>query len=116
MVEVTNVQTRPAYSATKKGAKIGVGVGTLGAVGVIGGANLSRKVFSVADFATKRMSVEIMRDTFTALGKDLSKTTVSKLAKSLVKKNALKQFTLWTAVGTGIGLAVDTYKNHKANN
>ena len=116
MVEVNNVQTRPAYSATKKGAKIGVGAGTLGAVGVIGTSTLSRKAFSVADFATKRKSIELMKDTFTALGKDLSKTTVSKLAKSLVKKNALKQFALWTAVGTGIGIAVDMYKNNKANN
>lgn len=109
---------QPNYKATRNGAIAGaVTAGTLLSAGV-GLMKIPQLVAKNASFAEKREIISNGIDSFTKLGFDMSKNTVSKSLKSIISfatKPAVvaKSVGFWALAGAGIGLAVDLIKNNK---
>lgn len=109
-----NVQSRPSYKATKRVAAVGAGVGAIGAAATAVSISAAVRSMKGAKFGVRRAFVQGSKDGLEILGKDLSNTTLKKALKSSVMMKGLKTLAVWTAIGAGVGLAIDLYKNHKA--
>ncbi len=111
MTNISNsIIRRDPYKTTKKGAAVGAGIGTVGALGFVAANSFTRKA-AAGSPEIARAIIQRTQDSLAPLGVDFSKTTVSKLMKQGVRKGAMKSLAVWTLIGTSVGAVVDFCKN-----
>lgn len=115
-----NVVARPPHKSAKRGALIGTIGGAAVSATTIGLAGVALKSLGSAQtFGQKKELIKAFTDSFVKTGVDMSKTTVSRVAKQGLKslKNPTTVLTtvlIGTVFGMGIGAIVDMFKNKKA--
>ncbi len=106
-IQNTGVNTpMNSYKGTKKGAMIGAGVGTAVVGLAAAGTAIMAKGLQVMPRADKKGFIETMRNVGV-------KGNIMKNIKGDILKGSIKRLAILTAVGAGIGLAVDALKNKK---
>lgn len=111
---------QPNYHGTRNGAIAGAAVGGAYVGAGFGGAKLAQYVLKNSNFSQRREMLSNLQKTYTNLGVDMAKTSVSKIleytVETLKKPSEIAKSVAGVAVvGVAIGLGIDMIKNHKRN-
>ena len=111
---------QPNYHGTRKGAITGTAVGGADVGAGYVGAKLAQYALKNSNFSQRREILSNLQKTYTNLGVDMAKTSVSKILKytveTLKKPSEIAKSVAGVAVvGAAIGLGIDMIKNHKRN-